>query len=648
MRWKMALLVLGVAFLSLSGFAAEARAAGTLTDAATGAQATIVDHQVKVVLADGFARTEVTQVFDNSAATPIDAIYEFPVPPDAALSQMKIVLADRTLNGEVVPREQAESIYAQEKASGNQAGIATKDGHQNFRFAIANVPPKSQATMSFVYYEKLAVDDAVGRYLYPLQDGGTSAQPWVGNQSAGSFGFELELKSTMPIESLSMPGLSPEITQLGYGHYRVRLTASPAELSKDLVLEYRFPDDSPRRLEVFTHRPHDAARGTFMLVLTPGVDLAPITAGTDYVFVVDVSGSMASKMYTLRTAAAQALAKLSPNDRFRILAFDDHVVDLTGGFLVASAANVSAATSKVQALVEGGGTDLYAALEAGLVGLDADRVTSTLLLTDAETNTGIVDPVAFDTLLRRSDVRVYGLLLSNNANWPLMGIVSEASGGFYTPVSNEDDIAGQVQRAYDKATHQALHDVALDVGGSSVHETTEFRLSKIYKGQQLVIFGRYDQAENALLTLSARASGQPVTIAQQFHLPAQNPDNAVLERLWALDMIHAIERQNLLGLLPDAEAKDRIVKLGVEYQLVTDYTAMIVIDDATFEKYGLEQTNQSKIDAENGGYSGGGYGGSSESKFGGALDAAHFALAALLALCLGALSLGRRRQDGVS
>src|SRR5690606_19833305 len=235
-------------------------------------------------------------------------------------------------------------------------------------------------------------------------------------------------------------------------------------------------------------RGDDSGRGTFMLVLTPGVELLPISAGTDYVFVLDVSGSMATKMYTLRTATSQALAKLKSNDRFRILAFDDQVVDLTGGFMVASAANVAVATAKVQALVEDGGTNLYDALKEGLSGLDADRVTSTLLITDAETNTGIVDPVAFDNLVRQSDVRVYGLLLSNNANWPLMEIVSEASGGFYTPVSNEDDIAGQVQRAYDKATHQALHDVKLDVGGSSVHETTEFGLSKIYKGQQLVIF----------------------------------------------------------------------------------------------------------------------------------------------------------------
>ena len=38
---------------------------------------------------------------------------------------------------------------------------------------IANVPAHQKATMTFVYYEPLTIDTAVGRYLYPLEDGGT-------------------------------------------------------------------------------------------------------------------------------------------------------------------------------------------------------------------------------------------------------------------------------------------------------------------------------------------------------------------------------------------------------------------------------------------------------------------------------------------
>ncbi len=207
-------------------------------------------------------------------------------------------------------------------------------------------------------------------------------------------------------------------------------------------------------------------------------------------------------------------------------------------------------------------------------------------------------------------------------------------------MSNEDDIAGQVQRAFNKATHEALHDVQLAVTGSSVTDTTEFRANKIYQGQQLVVFGRYTQPGNALIDVEAKLKGTPHSFAQQFGLPDVNTDNAELEQLWALDMVHALEKKNMLGLLSDANAKAQITELGVNHQLVTDYTAMIVVDEATLEKYGVEQSGESPGgglgNSPSGGSSGGsGYSGSGDSDYAGAIDSGQLALWALLLLSLG-------------
>ncbi len=593
MKFESAVIGLSLLLALVLAPAGEAHAAGTLKDEASGTYATIVDHHVSVVLDNGFARTEVTQVFENPSTSPIDAIYEFPVPQDAALSQMKIVLADRTLNGEVLPTEQAQSIYDEQKKNGNQAGLATKDGHQNFRFSIANIPGSSQATMSFVYYEPLAIDDGVGRYLYPLEDGGTSPTPWSGNQSVnGTFRFDLELKSSVPIQEVTMPGLTPDVTKLAEGHFQVSLEASPGSLGKDLVLDYRFPKEAPRRLETVAYRPATGGRGTVMMILTPGFDLAPISHGTDYVFVLDVSGSMESKLQTLIAAVVGSLQKLGPLDHFRVISFSDQVTDIGGGWHAATPEGIAQAISSVQNLAIEGGTDLYQGLYEGISGLDPDRVVSAILVTDAETNTGIIDPAQFDQTVRQSDVRIYGMLMGNNANWPLMEIVTEATGGFYAQVSNQDDIESQVDLAFGKATHEALYDVKLAVTGTGLDETTDFKPTKIYKGQQLILFGRYSEPGSAALTLEGHSSGKPWTIAANVELPAVDTDNAEIERLWALDMIHAIEKRNLLGMIPDAEAKSRIIELGVQYQLVTDYTSMIVVDDATFEKYGVERLNE--------------------------------------------------------
>jgi Ca-activated chloride channel family protein len=50
--------------------------------------------------------------------------------------------------------------------------------------------------------------------------------------------------------------------------------------------------------------------------------------------------------------------------------------------------------------------------------------------------------------------------------------------------------------------------------------------------------------------------------------------------------------------MPDAEMKERVAELGVKYQLVTDQTSMLVLDDQGFAENGVERLNQARTDTE--------------------------------------------------
>ena len=75
-------------------------------------------------------------------------------------------------------------------------------------------------------------------------------------------------------------------------------------------------------------------------------------------------------------------------------------------------------------------------------------------------------------------------------------------------------------------------------------------------------------------------------------------DHPELERLWALHRIEGIEALERVGLTPPGEAQDAIRSLGVEYQLVTDETAMVVLTDEAFTARGIERLNQVRIARE--------------------------------------------------
>lgn len=588
-------------------------AAGTLTPASGGAQPMqIRQHTVDVVIDNGFARTEVNQVFFNPNDKDLEAVYGFPVPASASLSEITIWNGDRELNGEVIEAKEAKRVYQEERDAGNDAGLGEcactkpKDEveYSSYKFSIAHVKPRSETRIRFVYYQPLKIESGIGRYVYPLQEGGTDEAAksfWTRNPKVEQrFAVNVELKSGWPVDEVRVPGADAEakITKVAEGHYKMALDRSSGDLSRDFVFYYRLADNLPGRVELLAYKPKANEPGTFMLTVTPGVDLAPITTGADYVFVLDVSGSMESKLATLAKGVGETLTHFKPGDRFRIITFSESARELTPGFVNADAQNVASWTQKVQQLHSGSGTNVYAGLEAGLHAVEADRATSILLVTDGVANEGIVDPKEFRKLLQQYDVRVFGFLMGNNANWPLMRVIADTSGGFYSAVSNDDDIVGQILLAKDKITSEALHDAKLTVDGVKTFDKTDEVIGKIYRGQQLVIFGRYAHGGNANVTLRAKLTGQDQTYATTFAFPEVAADHPELERMWALDRIEQSAMAETSGLISAEESEKAIRDLGVQYQLVSDYTSMVVLDDGTFEKRGIARNNRDRVSIE--------------------------------------------------
>lgn len=594
--------IAGIVVLALA-LTVPALAAGTLTPVGSGHQPVRIEsHDVRVVINNGFAQTVVEQSFFNPNPVDLEAIYAFPIPKSASLSEMTIVSGELTLDGEVLPKDEARRVYEEERDAGNDAGMASKDGIQSFEFRVSPVRADDRVQVRFVYYQPLAIDSGFGRYLYPLEEGGTddAARSFWTREPAvdGRFSFELELKSAVPVSEVRLAGLSAQSERLGEGHHRVRFETQGGALDRDIVFNYRLADSLPGRLEVIPFRDDVAEPGTFMMVLTPGVDLQPITQGVDYSFILDISGSMSGKVRTLAESVSRALGELDPDDRFRIVLFSNSARSLTRGWVPATQDNVDETIRMLGGLRTAGGTNMYSGLELGLKSLDDDRPTSVILVTDAVTNQGVLEPARFHELMKRSDVRIFGFLLGNSSNWPLMQVVCEASGGYWTQVSNADDILGQIMLAKEKIGYEALHDVELSVSGVEVTEASIGALGKIYRGEQIVAFGRYTAPGRAKVTLDAKLTGNDESYSTIVDFPEIDTDHPELERLWALHRIEAHERQARIGALPESELAAITRQLGVDYQLVTDETSMVVLTDEAFLSRGIERRNRERVARE--------------------------------------------------
>jgi len=626
-RWLCALALVG----GLLG-AGGVQAAGLLTPSdGSLPPLELKEQHVDVVIEDGYAVTSVEQVFHNPHPRDLETTYSFPVPEHAAVGEFTMWIDGKPATGEVLEKQQARQVYEEEKQAGRDAGITEKDGYKTFDISVSPVRAGQDTRTRLVYYQAASIDTGIGRYVYPLEEGGVDEQKlafWTADPKVrASFSFDLHLKSGYPVDAIRVPSQpQAQVTQTGPGEWRLHIGdqgsgagAAPAEednaqvqtpafnpqqpkgaaftLDRDLVVYWRLQSGLPGSVDLLTYKPDAAKRGTFMLTLTPGDDLQPITAGSDWVFVLDVSGSMEGKYATLANGVQRALGKLRANDRFRIVLFNSRSWELTKDYVPATAEAVKHYSEAVARVRPENSTNLYAGLQEGLDAVEADRTSAIVLVTDGVANVGETAQRRFIELVRHKDVRLFTFIMGNSANRPLLEALTGASGGFAISVSNSDDIVGQLLTAVGKVTHQALHGVEVKIAGIKVADVTPKEIGSLYRGQQLVLMGHYWGDGPAKVELQGRISGQPKRYSTQFAFPARSTDNPELERLWAYAGIEAMQ-QEMADFGESADLKRAATDLALEYGLVSDYTSMVVMRDEQFVAHGVQRSNQVRVALE--------------------------------------------------
>jgi Ca-activated chloride channel family protein len=613
----------GLLLLTVSLFAGYTQAAGLLTPSDGSLPALeIRDHQVEVVIEDGYAITTVEQVFVNPHDRDLEAQYSFPLPAHGTVVELTVWIDGQPVTGEVLERKKARQLYEEEKAAGRDAGITEKDSYRTFETRVSPVRARQDTRLRLVYLQPAEVDTGIGRYVYPLEEGGvdeTKLAFWTANeQVTGDFSFDLRISSAYPVEAVRMPNQPQAVIQSQTdGEWSVRLgnfvTASqnpdddtPAQagpnaaaftLDQDLVVYWRHQAGLPGSVDLVAHKPADSHRGTFMMVVTPGDDLKPILEGKDWVFVLDISGSMQGKYATLVDGVQRALQKMRTEDRFRIVLFNSRSWELTPGFVSASPEEVAHYSQALLAIDPANSTNLYAGLDLGLKSLDADRTSSLVLVTDGVANVGETRQRRFIELINKKDIRMFTFVLGNSANRPLLEALARESNGFAVNISNSDDIVGQLLAATSKVTHEALHGVKISIDGVRTADLTPGRIGSLYRGQQLVVFGHYWGEGMADVRLSGRISGVDKSYQTRFAFPAVATDNPEVERLWAYASIEEA-LQEISDFGEDADLKQAVTDLGVEYGLVTDYTSMVVVRNEVFDAHGIERSNQARRTVE--------------------------------------------------
>uniref|UniRef100_A0A8A2VG66 VWA domain-containing protein n=1 Tax=Haloterrigena alkaliphila TaxID=2816475 RepID=A0A8A2VG66_9EURY len=197
------------------------------------------------------------------------------------------------------------------------------------------------------------------------------------------------------------------------------------------------------------------------LVTGGGDDGAGDPQQTDFVFVMDESGSMSgSPIYYSRLAAKRFVDALLDGDRAGLVGYDSNA-----NLLQELTRDHDSLNASIESLSAGGGTHTEAGLRTGLQHLEANgmenRSQVMLLLSDGKSNYGSYPRrVAEDAADRGIQISTVGL--GNSIDEDELRSIADSTGGDYYHVADEKDLPETFERVAENESEPILKDTSDD------------------------------------------------------------------------------------------------------------------------------------------------------------------------------------------
>ncbi|QDS96543.1 Vault protein inter-alpha-trypsin [Roseimaritima multifibrata] len=595
--WGTGLLLLAVA-CGGNWLGNPAQGAGMLVaEGGAGGVLEIKNQDVRVTINNSIAVTQIDQTFVNTENRIVEALYTFPVPRGASVSNFSMWINGKEMIGEVVEKERARKIYNSYKRVKRDPGLLEQVDFKQFEMRIFPILAGAEQRVRIEYYQELQLDHDWGTYVYPLATQ-TAGRP-IDTKVQGRFSMNLEVLSEVPIQELRSESHTDDFVVAKHTdkYAQASMELTEGDLSRDIVLA--FQTKRPRTgIDVITSQPKGEA-GYFMMTVTPGEDLSSTMEAMDYVFLLDISGSMArdEKLALSRRSVAAFIESLSPEDRFECLAFNLQPTPLFQGLQTANQENLDKASQFFAQQRARGGTVLAPALQAAYGYRDSDRPLNVVLLSDGMTEPGEQAELLKLIQSRPDGVRVFCVGVGNEVNRPLLNQLATQAGGLAAFVSTEDSFRRQAHLMRQKLIRPAIANLSVNFSDSQIHDVEPQQLGNLFYGTPLRLLGRFKSGGPVEVMMKGQIQGAPWEQTVTVTLPTTaEKDNSPIERMWAFRNVSRLLDEERSGV---AAHKDEIVRLCEGYSIVSPYASMLVLEnDQEYKRWKIEQRNATRIERD--------------------------------------------------
>ena len=544
---------------------------------------------------------DVTQQFENPFDTKIEAVYVFPLPQKAAVSEFVMSIGERRIRGILREREEAEALYAEARAQGYQASLLTQHRPNIFEQKVANIEPGHGIDVNIRYFHTLAYRDGWYSFAFPTVVGPRFNPPgWndpvtalprtpiqpdspgvavqylsPGERSGHDIGIRVELEAGVEIEAIEASHFVDEV-RTGDSTATITLANRTTIPNRDFVLDFKVTGGRIKSNLLTYENTDDPDHGYFTMMLYPPDDLEDLRRHPlELVFVLDCSGSMSGQpIAQAKAAIMSALDRLEPGDTFQVIRFSDNASRFGHEPVAATPGNIGLAKRYVQSLDSAGGTMMIEGIRAALnFPHDPERLRFVTFLTDGYI--GNEAEILGEIHASIGASRIFSFGVGSSVNRYLLERMAIVGRGAVAFLGLNDSGSEVMNDFFGRISHPALTDVSIEWGGMQASEVYPSRLPDLFVGRPVVVTGKY-RGEPGDLTVHGRAGGERIEFGVRTE--GHEPDHAFLPKIWARLRIADLMDRQVWDVDPYGELAGMIRQTALDYELMSDYTAFVAVD----------------------------------------------------------------------
>ncbi len=553
-------------------------------------KSTKADVNITGVIAD----VTVTQVYKNEGENTLEAIYVFPASTKAAIYGMTMTIGNRTIKAEIQEKKKARAAYNAAKAAGKRTSLLEQHRPNVFQMNVANIVAGDEIKVELKYTELLVPEEGVYEFVYPTvvgprysegnnltasKDANFTANPYTKAKELPTYTFDIQtnIEAGLPIESIISPSHRVEVNYNKISAAEIVLESAKENAgNRDYILQYQLAGKEINTGLIL----HEGEKENFFLLMVQPpkkVKTAEI-APREYVFVIDVSGSMRGFPLNIsKKLLRNLIINLRPTDRFNVLLFSGTSAMLAEESLAATEENIQLAMNVIDNQSGGGGTRLLSALQKGLAlpRCEDNLSRSFVVVTDGYIS---VEPEVFDLIRNNLDQsNLFSFGIGSGINRHLIEGMAHVGMGEPLVITQLEGADKQAEKFRQYINSPVLTNVKADFGTFETYDINPISIPDVMAERPIILFGKWKGTPKGKITIkgtTGTGSYQKVVDVATVNASTRNEG---LKYLWAREKIKLLDDYNQLR--QTEERIKEVTQLGLDYNLMTAYTSFVAIDN---------------------------------------------------------------------